>query len=161
MRKTLKFLHTLASCGLIGGLAGYMIVLVHAPQETPAAYAAARQTIAAIGNYILVPSMGLAIFSGLMSMAVHRPFQERRWVWVKAALGIAMFEATLGLTQSKANEAAALAGRIARGEDHAGTLAATLAYEWLALWVLMALSVANILLGVWRPILKRAAAVAG
>jgi hypothetical protein len=35
MRKTIKILHSLASCGLIGGLAAYMIVLLWAPQATP------------------------------------------------------------------------------------------------------------------------------
>jgi Predicted integral membrane protein (DUF2269) len=155
LRKTLKILHTLSSCGLIGAIAGYAIVLLYVPQETPAAYAQARQTIAALCNYLLVPSMAISLSSGLLSIAAHRPFHDLRWVWVKAALGISMFEAILGLSQSKANEAAALSAKMAQGEDHAATLATTLAYEWHALAVVFAISVANIVLGIWRPILKR------
>ncbi len=37
MRKALKFLHSVASCGLIGSLACYALLLVYAPQETPRA----------------------------------------------------------------------------------------------------------------------------
>jgi len=91
MRQFLKFLHTLASCGLIGAVLGYMIVLTYAPQGTVVEYAAARQTIVHLCNYLLIPSLAIALVSGLLSIAVHRPFQNRRWVWVKAALGISMF----------------------------------------------------------------------
>lgn len=92
MRKLLKCLHTLAACGLIGGLAVYMLLLALAPQETPAAYAQLRQAIAAVSNYLLMPSLAVALVSGLLSMAVHTPFLDKRWVWLKAAMGILMFK---------------------------------------------------------------------
>ena len=86
MRKTLKFFHTLASCGLIGALLGYMIILTKAPQDTLNAYADLRQSIALLSNYLLLPSLAIALITGLLSMAVHRPFQDMRWAWVKALL---------------------------------------------------------------------------
>ncbi len=106
MRKTVKFLHTCAACGMIGALLGYMVVLNYAPQNTALAYADMRQTISALCNYLLLPSMALALISGLVSMAVHPPFQEQTWVWIKALLGISVFEATLGIIGSKADSAA-------------------------------------------------------
>ena len=61
--KTLKFLHTLAACGIIGGIGCHMILLIFAPQGTPAAYADMRQSISAISNYVLVPSLAIVLVS--------------------------------------------------------------------------------------------------
>ncbi len=159
MRKTLKFFHTLASCGLIGALLGYMIVLTNAPQDTAGTYADTRQTISALCNYVLLPSLGIALVTGLLSMAVHRPFQEMRWVWFKAFLGLSMFEATLGIIQSKASYAATISVKIAAGEANADLLKTALATEWYSIGAIMTLSIANIVLGIWRPPLtKRATA---
>ena len=155
MRKALKFLHTLAACGLAGALAGYMIVLVFAPQASAGQYADMRQTIQALADYVLLPSLVIALVSGLLAIAAHRPFQEMRWVWVKALLGLGMFEATLAIIQSKANTAAGMARKIADGEGSADALAAAIASEWTALYAIMTISVANIVLGVWRPRLGR------
>ncbi len=79
MRKFVKFLHTFASCGLIGALLGYLVVLIVAPQATAQAYADKRLIIQGISQYILLPSLGISLVSGLISMMVHRPFQELRW----------------------------------------------------------------------------------
>jgi len=154
MRKTLKFFHTLASCGIIGAILGYAIILISAPQDTPAAYADMRQTISLLCDWLLFPSLAVALITGLLSMAVHRPFQERRWVWVKALLGLSMFEATLAIIGSKASYAARMSAQLAAGEGDAGALQTALTYEWTTLGTIMALSLANIVLGVWRPPLK-------
>ena len=155
MRKAVKFLHTLASCGLIGALLGYMMVLVFAPQDTARAYADVRQTISALCNYLLFPSLAVALVTGLLSMVVHQPFMDKRWVWFKAVLGLSMFEATLAIIQSKANYAAKVSAKIAAGEADAGALASALSTEWNSLAAIMALSIANIVLGVWRPRLAK------
>lgn len=158
MRKALKFFHTLASCGLIGALLGYIVVLLAAPQDTIAAYANARATIAALCNYVLLPSLAIALISGLLSMAAHRPFQEMRWVWIKALLGIGMFEATLGIIQGKAAYAATISARIAAGEAPPDALAGAVVNEWGSLAAIMVLSLANVVLGIWRPRLAKRAA---
>jgi len=154
MRKSLKFFHTLASCGMIGALLAYAIMLIAAPQGTPSAYADMRQTIALICNYLLMPSLGIALITGLLSMAVHRPFQDRRWVWVKALLGLLLFESTLAIIGSKADYAAEMSAKIAAGEAQAEVLQAGLSQEWYSLGAILVLSVANIVLGVWRPPLR-------
>ena len=159
LRKTLKILHTLAACGLIGGLLGYMVLLTWAPQATPAAYADLRQSIAALSSTILVPSLAVALISGLLSMAVHRPYLDKRWAWVKAAMGIIMFKGVLTIAGFKAGPAADLARRIAEGEAAGPRLEEVIAYEWSALVVMLALSVANVVLGVWRPRLEWGAQV--
>ncbi|MFM7084337.1 MAG: hypothetical protein ACKOW3_04960 [Hyphomicrobium sp.] len=155
MKKTLKFLHTLASCGFIGGLFGYMVVLIKAPQDTASTYANVRLTISHLCNYILIPSLAVVLVTGLLSMAVHRPYQEKRWVWIKALLGLSLFESTLAIVQSKADYAAKISLKIVEGDAKGISLSTALSTEWYSLSAILALSIANIVLGVWRPSLKK------
>jgi uncharacterized membrane protein len=150
MRKIVKLLHVVASCGLVGALMGYAIVLYHLPGEA-SRYADARQVIGNLSNYLLLPSLALSLISGLFSMVAHRPFLDKRWVWVKALLGLSMFEATLGVVQSKANYASEIATQIAAGVGSAESLKNAVAHEWTALLVISLLSLANFVLGIWRP----------
>ncbi|WP_119165568.1 DUF2269 family protein [Algihabitans albus] len=161
MRKAMKILHTLAAAGLLGGLSVYMLLLVAAPQDTPAAYLDLRVSIAAISNYILLPSLAIALLSGLASMVVHDPYLHKGWVWLKAALGILMFKGILTVVGAKADYALSVAERIVEGEVAAEVLERAVAYEWATLVVMMALSVANVVLGVWRPRLGSAPARSG
>lgn len=155
MRQTMKFLHSVSSCGIIGALAAYMLILLTSPDTTPADYAHARHLIGRLCDLVLVPSMALALVTGLLSMAVHRPYQDKRWAWVKALLGIGMFESTLAITQAKAHYATDLAQKIASGELQVDALRTALHSEWATLWAIMAISIANVALGVWRPRLGR------
>ncbi len=150
-RKTLKVLHTVAAAGLIGGLACYMILLVAAPKDTLAAHADMRQSILAISNYVLLPSLALGLFTGLLAMVVHQPFMDKGWVWIKAAMGILMFKGVLTIVSAKADHAADLSRRIAEGDAPADALQSLVALEWNTLWMVMAISVANVVLGIWRP----------
>jgi hypothetical protein len=60
----------------------YAALLVMAPQETPAAYADLRQAIAVIGNYLLLPSLAIALILDLPAMAAYRSFQDQEWAWL-------------------------------------------------------------------------------
>lgn len=151
MRKSLKILHTLASCGLLGGLLCYAIVLLAVKPETAAGYADLRAAIAAISDYLLLPSLAVALITGLFAMAVHKPFMDKGWVWGKAAMGLLMFKGTLAIIGANADSAAAVSAKIAAGEAPPEALEAALANEWYALGVIVFLSVANVVLGVWRP----------
>ncbi len=153
-RKTLKILHSLAACGMIGALAGYGILLVYGPQDTPQQYADLRASISALCDYLLVPSLAVALVSGLLSMAVHAPFLDQRWAWAKAALGISMFEGTLGFVGHKATAAREFAAKVADGTATQAQLQEAIASEWTALGVVLALTLGNVVLGVWRPSLR-------
>ncbi len=159
LRKVLKILHTISACGLIGGLGCYMLLLVYAPQATPAAYADLRESIALVSDFILVPSLGIALVSGLFAMAFHMPFMDKGWAWAKTAMGILMFKGVLTVVGAKADYAAGVSRKIADGEPVKGVLEDALAYEWSTLWIVMALSLANVVLGVWRPRFARPAPV--
>ena len=153
MRKFMKFMHTVSSAGIVGGLIAYALILLYAPQATPQDYANMRQTIVAVCQYMIVPALGISLVTGLLAMVVHRPFQELRWVWVKALLGIGMFEATLAIISSKAGDAGRLSAQIAAGQPLEKGLAATISSEWTTLFAILAISIANYVLGVWRPAL--------
>lgn len=88
-------------------------------------------------------------------MAAHRPFMDTRWAWLKALLGLSLFEATFAIVQSKASAAAAEAAKILTGNSEPGSLAVVIANEWGSLGAIMALSVAQIVLGIWRPRLAK------
>ncbi len=150
MRKTLKILHTLSSGGLIGGLAAYMILLIAAPQDTPAAYADLRRTVQAISDYVLIPSLGVALISGLIAMAVHKPYHDKAWVWFKFLLGLPLFQGTLVHVAGQSAHAEKVAQQVVEGASP-DKLEAAIAGEWLGLWVIMALCVAQVILGIWRP----------
>jgi hypothetical protein len=154
MRKAVKFLHSLASCGMIGALAGYLVLLSYGPQDTPAQYAATRKAISVLCDYILVPSLGVVLVSGFVSMLVHKPYMQKGWVWAKALTTIGIFESTMVVVQSKATFGAEVSAKIAKGAADASELG-ELGREWGAIGVVLTLAVANVLVGVWRPKIEK------
>ena len=154
MRKAVKFLHSLAACGMIGALAGYLVLLRYGPQGNAAAYADTRQSIVALCDYILVPSLAIVLVSGFVSMLVHKPYMQKGWAWAKALTTIGIFEATLAVVQTAARDGAEIAAKIARGEADASALG-ELARETSAIGVVLTLAVANVLVGVWRPKIEK------
>ena len=151
MKKTLKFLHLVASAGLLGGLATYLVLAILAPGESPAEFAAIRRGIHLVAEWLILPSLLVALVSGLLSIAVHRPFMNLGWPWLKALMGLAMFEGTLLAVQSNARRGAELASKALSGEGDPAALAELLRHERAGVWMIVALSVANIVVGVWRP----------
>lgn len=148
----MKFLHTLGAVGLAGGLAAYMMVLSMAPEYTELlAYANLREGLAFVSKWLLVPAMMVVLVSGLLSMAVHHPFQNAPWVWVKALSGILIFEATLASIDAPSQGAMRVAMQALEGEITPQDVARLVRDEWGAWWMILALSVANVLLAIWRP----------
>ncbi|MEO1101436.1 MAG: DUF2269 family protein [Pseudomonadota bacterium] len=150
-RKVVKVLHTVAASGLIGGLGCYMLLLVISTPTEPAAYADLRQSITIISDYVLLPSLALALVTGLFSMVVHTPFQDKGWVWIKAVSGVLMFKGVLTIVSAKADYAAKVSIEIANGEAAPDALQSLLTLEWYTLLAVLAISIANVILGVWRP----------
>jgi hypothetical protein len=66
-----------------------------------------------------------------------------------------MFEGSLLTVGASARRAADLSAMAVSGQGDAAQLAQVVRTEWGGLWVLLVLSVANILLAVWRPRLRR------
>ena len=148
----MKFLHTLSAIGLAGGLSAYMLALSAAPDiSSVAEYSALRSSLANISTWLIVPSMVIVLASGLLSMAVHRPFHNALWAWTKAASGILIFEETLRAIDAPSQAAAKASARTLSGEIDVSALPSLIHDEWASWWVILALSAANIALAIWRP----------
>ncbi len=152
MRRLLKFLHTMGAIGLMGAMAALVVVMSVAPPPTSlAGQAAVMGAMAQIATWVFFPSMALTLIAGLLAIAVTPGYQDAGWVWAKAATGISIFEGgflyVLGPIQAAAKtSAAALAGHM----DPA-IIGKSFGAERNTLWVLLAVALANVALGVWRP----------
>ncbi len=155
LSKLLKSLHELGAVGVVGSLAACLVLVATAPTHSAVGYAAVRESIAALAKWLLVPSLGIVLVSGLLAIAANRAFHNAVWAWVKALLGVSMFEGTLLTISASARRAADLSALAASGHADPAQLAEVVRTEWGGIWLLISLSVANILLAVWRPRLGR------
>jgi hypothetical protein len=155
LSKILKTLHEIGAIGVVGSFAAYIVLVATAPTQSLIAYAAVRQGIAAIAKWLLVPSLAVVLVSGLLALAANRAYANAGWAWAKALLGISMFEGTLLTVGAGARHAAELSAAAAAGQGDPALLAGVLHSEWSGLWLLLSLSIVNVLLAVWRPRLSR------
>jgi uncharacterized membrane protein len=156
MRRLVKFLHTIGAIGMMGAMASFLVLLSFLPEPSSLAeYARIRLAMAGISNWIFLPSLVLTLISGLLAIAVTRAYQDVGWVWVKLASGISVFEGGLTAVHGAMGREAALSTQaLSQGIDPA-KLGASLDSEWGVLWVMMAVSAANVAFGVWRPRFRR------
>ena len=155
LRRLIKLGHEIGSAGFAGALAVHIVLLsvMPAPSEL-LAYATLRGAIAAVGTWVLFPSLFLVLFSGLLAMMVNRAFHNAGWAWLKFATGISVFEGTLVAIHGPARRAADEAALAVAGELEVAELSAS-AGESGALWVVLAIALINFWLGVWRPRFSR------
>ena len=151
MRKFSKIVHSIASAGLIGGIGCYLVLIAVAVPESADGYLQMQNSILLVTNWVIVPSLIIALFTGLVSMVVHDPFQDKGWVWLKAGLGVIMFQSLMVSITGRAKEGASIARDVAAGEVSPSVIEAAYSGEWYTLWFIMAVSIANVVLGVWRP----------
>ena len=154
-RKFLKIVHEIGAAGMIGALAACIVLAITAPRLSMAEYAAVRHGIAAITQWVLVPSMAVTLISGLLAIAGRDAFINAGWPWLKAITGISMFEGSLLTISGSSRHAADLSALAAVGQGDPVLLNEVLRTEWGGLWIILAVSVINIILGVWRPRLTR------
>jgi hypothetical protein len=155
LKRLLKILHEIGAVGVMGSIAACLVLVLKGPTQPLVAYAAVRQAIAVITQWLLLPSLVIVLLSGLLAIAATSAFQNAAWAWVKGLLGLSVFEATLVTINASARRAAELAAMAATGQGDAAQLAQTLRTEMGGLWLLLALSLVNIVLAVWRPQLYR------
>jgi len=152
LRKLVKVLHEIGAVGVLGAFAASLVLIATAPgPDALLAYAASRQGIAAIARWLLVPSLALVLVSGLLAMLANDAYIDAGWAWIKALLGLSMFEGALVTVAASARHAAELSALAAAGHADAALLAQVLRTERGGLWLLLLLALANIVLAVWRP----------
>ena len=150
--------HHFGSAGVLGAFAACLAMVSFAlePSASLEAYAASRASIAVVCKWVLVPSLLLVLVSGLAALGANPAYHDAGWAWLKALTGLAMFEGTLLTVDSTARQAAELtAAATASGLLDAAALDALISRERGGLWGLLAVAVANVVLGVWRPRLTR------
>jgi hypothetical protein len=139
----------------MGGLAALAVVIILTPASMSTADSIPLwEAMAKIAAWIIGPSMLLTVVAGLLAIAATPGFQDAGWVWAKAATGILILQGclhVLGPIQAASQHAA---GALAASPDPTG-VARLLKAEGGTLWLLLAVSVANIALGVWRPRLPK------
>lgn len=155
MKRTLKFLHEVGTVGVMGAVAAQIVLASIGPNLPAAEHAVLRQGILALARWLLLPSLGLVLLSGVFAMAVHKPFHNADWAWVKALMTPLVLEGTFIAVEGPARAAAKLSKRVAEGDEAAeAALANTLGHEWWGLWIVMLLFAAQIVLAVYRPRLR-------
>ncbi len=155
-RRIVKIAHTLGSFGMAGGLAAFMLFVATGPDiAATEAYAAYRQSLNTISNWLILPSMVVTLFSGLIAMAIHFPYHNAGWVWLKLLLGLLVFESTLASVDGPAQQAAAAAQAAVAGEMSVAELSARISDKWVAWWILLTISALNVVLAILRPRFKR------
>jgi hypothetical protein len=150
----LKFLHTMGAIGLTGTMAALLAVMIFAPPPRDfAGQAAVMSAMARIATWILMPSLGLTLIAGLVAIPVTPGYIDAGWVWAKAITGILIFEggfvSVLGPIQAAAKTSVSVLAR----QDPA-ILAHLYRAERNTIWALLAVAVANVALGIWRPRLE-------
>jgi hypothetical protein len=160
MRHPLKFIHTVATATLVGALA---LQLLMAWRYTPglaggdALAISARQVMADVSRWVLVPSLAVVVVSGLLLMGLNKTFSSAGWVWIKAMIGLLLIKGVISINDPAARDIAALVGpgSIAANADALAELARLTRMEWLGGWLALLLAIAAIGVGVWRPRFSR------
>ncbi len=147
----LKLLHELGAIGVVGAFVAALILGFSAPAASPVDFAATQRNIHDLCRWLLMPSLGLVIASGLLSMAIVESYKSAGWAWIKALLGISVFEGTLLTVVAPARDAAALSALAVTGQGDPERLAELLRTERGGLWVLLCVALANLVLAIWRP----------
>ena len=132
----------------MGGMASLLVLMsVTPPPASRGEQALIQAAMADIASFILLPSIALTLAAGLLAIAANRAFHTAGWAWVKAATGIVIFAGGLHALAPIQEEAR----RSAEAPASQTEPVVAPPGEQGTLWVLLAVSAANIALGVWRP----------
>jgi hypothetical protein len=82
LTRILKILHEIGAIGVAGSFAACIVLIAKTPTPSLIAYAAMRQGIAAIAQWLLLPSLGLVLISGLLAIAATNAYKNAAWAWV-------------------------------------------------------------------------------
>lgn len=154
--RTLKFLHIVGSTGYCAALLA--LIVLHGSLPDPAEleqFSALRIAMANIASWLLLPSTGLVMVSGLIAMGFNESYKVAGWAWAKLATGVLILEASLVYVQGPMERAAASARLALQGDVDLAILAGSLSSEWFSFWVVLGVAVVNIVLGVFRPRFSR------
>jgi hypothetical protein len=145
----------MGAVGFMGSLACLLVLENLTPQPSAlASYALFRSAMAAIATWVYLPSFLLTLVPGLLAIAATPAFLNARWVWIKAATGILIFAGGLHVLAPIQDEAR-VSAEVMAGQQSATALAGTSPGEAGTMWLLLIVSTANVVLGIWRRRITR------
>jgi hypothetical protein len=151
LRRLLKFLHTMGAIGFMGALASLVVLTNYDPSPSSlASFALIHRAMAAIALWVVLPSFVLTLVAGLLAIAANRAFHNAGWAWIKAATGILIFAGTFHAL-APIQEDARQSTEVVVGQLDPSRLFSASQGERATLCVLLFVSTANVVLGVWRP----------
>lgn len=159
--RLLKFLHDLGAIGLAGALLALLVMLAGLPDPADMAeYAAVRQAMRAIADWLFLPSLGLVLVSGLFALAANQAYMNSGWALTKLATGIVMFEGGLVAVNGPMRREADRAVKALADNEPLAIAGGTMNSETLAISVLLVVAALNVALAVWRPRFRKRSAEA-
>jgi len=152
MKKALKFIHTIGSIALVGGLLFLLLGwrALADSSDPDALYVYYSQTDVA-ARWLILPGMISMLLSGMLSMMVGPGFYNAGWVWAKLALGLSVFEGTLLSIQGPAQKAGAIATKYGNREVDGTALVAINGPNEMAIFVVLLVCLVATAFGIWRP----------
>lgn len=151
MRHALRWLHLIAVAGFMGAVAASLLIAARADSMSPTAFAAARQLIESVGNYLALPSLTVLVVSGMLLVAVRPIWMEARWVWTKALIGALIGALFLVWLQPALHQAAVLSGSTLALAPSFEALQASVQIGWTYSALVLVLSLVASVIAVWRP----------
>ncbi len=143
VRRFLKFAHLGGVALALGALACEIVLAIQIASASGVVRRALLDAGAHAASWLLVPGLLVAVVSGLLAIAVHRPFMDEPWVWLKALIGMVMAGVVLLSTQPAINEAARMVDEVGLGKALEGLTR--------GVWQNLVLGALAMALGVWRP----------
>jgi hypothetical protein len=145
----------MGAIGLMGAIGSLLVLMSLAPPTSLAGYAWMSGAMAKIAGWIFFPSLAVTLIAGLLAIAANPAFQNAGWAWIKLASGVLIFEGGLVSVLGPIQEAAEQSAKALAGKLDPATVAASYGSARSTLWMLLAVTTANVVVGVWRPRLGR------
>lgn len=150
-RNLAKLLHYAGLVGLAGGILVSLVLGVTVDATSPSGAATVHAAIAHVGGAVVVPSLVIVLLTGMLLVVSRPQFISARWVWVKAALGIATGAVVLLMLQPAVNAAATVAIGGAEGGRAMVPLSEVVQGEHFAAYLALVLVALAAVVAIWRP----------
>ena len=151
LRLSLKLLHYAGLIGFVGGLASTLVLAEFADDAPPTALAALRQSIVALGESVVVPSLVVLLVSGTLLVIARPQLVYARWVWLKAGIALVIAAVALAVVRPAVVRAAAIAAEAALGAPALDALTQAFNAEQVGTIVSLVLAFVAMAVAIWRP----------
>lgn len=150
-KNLIKLFHYVGLIGLAGGVAIGFVLADRIDVTSPGTTATLHAAIALVCAGVIVPSLVIVLVTGML-LVVGRPHLiGARWVWMKAALGLAVAVVVFAWLQPAITAAASMSEAGAPGSAVPVPIAGVVMTEFAASAWTLGLVVAAMVVAIWRP----------